>query len=268
MASRAALASLLLGLQIAATHLAAAEPSHDDSAYAALLQRYVHEGRVDYPGLKRERTQLQHYIAQLEQVDNLALAHESRTVAMAYWINAYNALVLLAVVDHYPLQRGSLVGLAFPANSVWQIAGMFKDKRFNAHGMPVSLDDIEHKILRPQFRDYRVHMALVCGARSCPDLRGEPYSGETLSAQLDDQSRRFLANTVKGLQIEEAAGVVRVSAIFKWFGEDFAMLAGRDAEAGAREFAARYAPSATAAAQLRRGGLKLRYLDYDWSLNE
>jgi hypothetical protein len=124
----------------------------------------------------------------------------------------------------------------------------------------MSLDDIEHETLRKLFDEPRVHMALVCAAKGCPPLRTEPYRGDRLDGQLDDQARRYLASPA-GLRVEPGGRKVAVSAIFKWFDDDF------DSAGGVRAFLTGYAPDAARTALAERK-TKITYLDYDWSLNE
>ncbi len=258
--------ALLLMLLVAGPAKADLDPQH--AGFSTLLRAHVADGRVDYAALQRDRAPLDRYIAQLGAVDAAALKALSREEQLAYWLNAYNAFVLRTIIDHYPISRGSLVGLGFPANSIWQISGAFKEARFDAGGRRVSLDDIEHKIIRPTYKDPRVHMALVCAAHSCPALRAEPYVGARLDTQLDDQSQRFAADATRGLHIDEGERELRISTIFKWFAEDFASLGGGDEAAGVREFLASNTPDAARAARIRSAQLKLRYLDYDWTLND
>ena len=262
---------LYAGMVLALSPAIAAELTeidHDHRALAPLLERHVRDGHVDYAGLKRERAALEQYSRALGAVDAQTLAKFSRDEQLAYWLNAYNAFVLVTIVDHYPIERGSLVGLAFPANSIWQISGAFKEKRFLAGGRRVSLDQIEHEIIRPTFREPRIHMALVCAALSCPDLLNEPYRAAILEAQLDAQARRFVADARKGVRIDEPRGEVHLSAIFKWFDEDFASLGAGRPGSGVLEFAASHTSDPTRAALLRSGKLRVRYIDYDWTLNE
>ncbi len=241
---------------------------HEYGAFARLLARYVHDGRVDYAGLKQERAALGQYTRAIGAVDAQALARFTRDEQLAYWLNAYNAFVLATIVDHYPIERGSLVGLAFPANSIWQISGAFKAERFQAGGRRVSLDGIEHEIIRPGFREPRIHMALVCAAISCPPLRNEPYRAAVLDAQLDSQARGFVDDARNGVRIAEAREEVRISPIFKWFAEDFAAPGADRPESGVLEFVASHSADPARAALLRSGRLNIRYLDYDWTLNE
>lgn len=260
--------AVLLGLALLPQGGSAATYDPQHTAFTSLLQRHVSAGRVDYTALRRERASLDAYVAAVQSLDAAMIAALPRPERLAFHLNAYNAFVLRTIVDHHPLSRGSLVGLAFPANSIWQIPGAFRERRFTLGGKRVSLDDLEHRIIRPQFAEPRVHMALVCAARSCPPLRSEAFVSTRLDAQLDDQAQRFLADRQHGLQVDAANDGVRVSAIFKWFGEDFAALTGGDRDRGVLDFVAGHVDDAALRARLRAPGLKLRFLDYDWTLNE
>lgn len=225
------------------------------SAYGRLLARHVRPGRigdvdlsvVDYAVLARDPD----YAAALRDLaaaDPDALASEADR--FAFWINAYNLLAIRTVVDHYPVSGIRDVGsFLFP---VW------KREAGKVAGRPVSLDHVEHAVLRPRFRDPRVHFAIVCASVSCPDLRAEAYDGARLDEQLDDAVRRFVANPAKGVAV---GGTVRVSSIFRWFADDFG-------PAGVVAFLkARMEPAAASRlAGLRDGDLD--WIDYDWSLND
>ena len=241
---------------------AAADFDQQHSEFAEVLARVVHTGTVDYAALQRDRKLLDHYRDRLAAVAETTLRTWTRDQQLAFWINAYNANVLSTIADHYPLSRGTLVGLAFPANSIWQIPGAFKAARHRVAGRLRSLDNIEHDIVRPGFREPRVHLALVCAARGCPPLRGEPFVSNRLNAQLDDQTRVYLGDRDHGLSWDSGAKRLAISSIFKWFADDFA------AGGGVRGFLAQHVGDPAVAAAVRDTTNSLRYLDYDWTLNE
>lgn len=135
---------------------------------------------------------------------------------MAHWINAYNLFTLKAVVDHYPI-RGSWLSI-YPKNSIRQIDGVWTRLRWNAGGRQVTLDDIEHHLLRPEFTDPRVHFAVNCASIGCPPLAREPFRGEAVGAQLDAAAVRYLAGATG---LVESGTTLRLSRIFKWYGSDF-----------------------------------------------
>jgi hypothetical protein len=245
---------------------AALDPEHRE--FATVLARVVSTAGVDYRDLQRDRAALDRYRAQLAAVPPAALVSAERNVAMALWINAYNAFVLATIIDAYPIKRGSLVGVAFPSNSIWQISGAFTRKQHSIAGKKYSLEDIEHEILRPRFRDPRIHMALVCAAKACPPLRSEPYVAARLDVQLDEQSRVFLQNRTYGLRFDAAQRRIEVSAIFKWFKEDFLVPGEKSTEAGLRAFLARHLTDAQYRSAALNRDTALAFLDYDWRLNE
>jgi hypothetical protein len=240
----------------------AADFDHQHGLYAQVLARVVRDGAVDYAALQRDRKMLDSYRALLAAVPGKTLESWTRDQQLAFWINAYNTSVLATVIDHYPITRGSLIGLAFPANSIWQISGAFKAARHKVAGRAKSLDNIEHDIVRPGFREPRVHMALVCAARGCPPLRAEPFVSDRLDAQLDEQTRGYLGDREHGFSWDSAAKRLAISSIFKWFAEDFA------AGGGVRAFVAQHLGDPVLATAVRNTSNSLRYLDYDWTLNE
>jgi hypothetical protein len=141
-------------------------------------------------------------------------------------------------------------------------------------GEEITLDHIEHEVLRKEFNEPRIHVALVCAAMGCPPLRNEPFTGEDLDTQLDDQSKTFLANPEK-FRIDRDAGTVYLSSIFEWFGEDFVMTYKPDegysghseSERSVLKFASEYLGDEDAR-YLKEEAYEIEYLDYDWSLNE
>ena len=131
-----------------------------------------------------------------------------------------------------------------------------------AAGRSVTLDEIEHEILRPM-AEPRIHAAIVCASTSCPSLRRTPFTAASLDAELDDAMTRWLASPEKGLRIERAAARITISRIFDWFEEDF------EARGGVLAVVTRYAPEADRAWLAENGArAELDYFDYDWSLNE
>ena len=175
----------------------------------------------------------------------------SRAERLAFWIDAYNVLAMKLVVEHWPVASIRDVGsLLWP---VWKrTAGV-------VGGRSISLDEIEHRILRP-IGDPRIHMAIVCASTSCPSLAREPFEAARLDAQLDAAAARFVADPRKGVRVE--AQLVRLSSIFDWFASDF------EAGGGVLAFVRRHASMELRAALDRLGpDPSLAYFDYDWSLN-
>jgi hypothetical protein len=215
--------------------------------YAALLKKYVKEGVVDYQGFKNEETNLDQYLKVLEKTDSSKL---SRNEQFAFYINAYNAWTIKLILSGYPGVK-SIKEFGSIFKSPW------KKKLARIDGEIVTLDHIEHGILRPKYKDPRVHFAINCASKGCPPLRSEPYRGDVLDRQLDEMVRAFINNPKRNrLDGKE----LYVSSIFKWFKEDF-----NDDIVG---FFQEYAQG-----DLKKGldsnreEIKVKYLSYDWSLN-
>ena len=251
--------------------------SHD--AFARVLEQYVNgEGRVDYEGLNNDRVTLETYTSALNSLDRKVYEGWSEEAKLAFWMNAYNALTLELIIDRYPIESSFFRSVVFPKNSIRQIPGAWNKIKFPVMGDELTLDDIEHEVIRKQFDEPRIHMALVCAAISCPTLRNEPYLAERLAEQLDDQSRRFVMDAAK-FKIDREKGVVRLSSIFKWYGSDFVGKYGY--KENGPSFMARYGYEKGAVLNFAAGYLgaenqnfltdesyKVKYLDYDWTLND
>ena len=256
-----------LGLSLAL--LASAPFDHQYTIYNDLLTRHVREAGVDYTALKADRSTLDRAVDALDAPPAHGAGEWTRAQQLAFWINAYNLFTLRAIVDHYPI-RSSWFTLA-PRNSIRQIDGVWTDLRWRAGGRTVTLDDIEHRILRPVFKDARIHFAINCASVSCPPLARKPYQVDTLDAQLDDAARRFLASA-EGVRV--TGDTLHVSSLFKWYGDDFVadyapLVPGlRDStERAILGTIARYGPPETQA-RARDGRVRIAFLRYNWSLND
>lgn len=247
--------------------------TYDD--YDEVLKKYVDDhGMVNYKALKIHSERLDAFAGALGTLDPKTYAAWNEREKIAFWVNAYNALTLEAIIHNYPIQSSFIVSLVFPKNSILQIPGVWKKLHFLVIGRQMSLDDIEHGTLRKQFNEPRIHMALVCAAMGCPPLRNEPYTGTELDVQLDDQARRFLSDPRK-FRIDRDEGRVYLSPIFKWFGEDFIKTYGTNEEfAGHNQvqravlnFVSSYV-NASDRDYLTTRNYSVKYLGYDWSLNE
>jgi hypothetical protein len=227
--------------------VAAAAPPVDNSIYAELLTKYVANGHVDYAGFKRDEARLDQYLKLLDQVDPERLPREEQ---FAFYINAYNAWTIKLILTGYPGVK-SIKDLGSLFQSPW------KKQFVRISGKTLTLDDIEHNILRPRFKDPRVHFAIVCASKSCPPLIAEPYRGAVLDDQLNRSTRDFL-NTPANYRLDRST--FWVSSIFKWFAEDF----NKDVVGFYLKFAQ---GGLKQELQAERDRIDVNYLDYDWSLN-
>lgn len=242
---------------------------HEYRAYSKILSAHLVGARVEYAKLADNRAELERVVQAFGNVQPSEFRAWSREQQLAYWINAYNLFTLKVIVDHYPIQ-GSWFSL-HPRNSIRQIDGVWDELTWKAAGRAVTLDEIEHEILRPTFDEPLIHFAINCAALSCPPLRPEAYLADTLDAQLADSTRRALS--LDGwLQIDGVT--LRVTAILDWFGEDFIPRhADRiDVDLSPRDRAilgliAEHGPPA-AQSLAADPNVRVRFLRYDWSLND
>ena len=225
----------------------AAENPINDTAWADLLKKYVSAGVVDYAGFQRDEEKLDQYLEELAGQDPMQM---SRNAQYAFYVNVYNAWTIKLILSAYPdiksiKDLGTLFKTPWEKSIVRLSTGIF------------TLDDIEHKILRPQFKDPRIHFVVNCASISCPPLRSEPYTAEKLNDQLEDATRLFL-NHPDNYRLEGSN--FYVTRLFKWYGEDF-----KNDVIG---FYLNYA-NEDLKARLRAAGktLTVRYLKYDWGLN-
>lgn len=219
----------------------------DHNIYADLLNRYVDDGVVDYAGFKAEDDRLDRYLSILERVDAGNLSKDER---LAFYINAYNAWTIKLILGAYPGVR-SIKELGSLFRSPW------KKKVARIDGKVLTLDAIEHGIMRPQLMDPRIHFAVNCASKSCPPLRSEPYRGAVLDRQFNEAARRFI-NDPRSNFLKDRT--LHVSNIFDWYGEDF----GGDVVGFFLIFADQEWKERIEAAGDR---LRVEYLNYDWSLN-
>jgi len=221
-------------------------PSHD--LWDALVKDFVKEGHVDYQRLHKNNEQLNIYLNRLS-------SHEptnswSREEQLAYWINAYNAFTLKIILDHYPVKSIKDIGpkVQIPlVNSTWDISFIHIGNK------TLSLNDIEHRILRKEFNEPRIHFAIVCASKSCPTLRSEAYNAKNIDNQLNQQAISFINNKTRN---HINANHIEISQIFNWFKGDFTK------NGSLIDFLNKYSttkinPDAT-----------ISYLDYDWSIND
>jgi len=227
---------------------ALAVPIVNHSGWTRLLQRHVHpDGRVDYAGFKADEAALDEYLALLARakLDQALIPVQM----IGFWINVYNASVIKGVLDHINHEG------RFPV-IVKDVPGFFDRITYHIGGEALTLNQIEQRLRK--FEDPRVHFALVCASRSCPDLRPEAFpEGDEMMAgvPLLLATLHFLAQP-KGMQADPAKKTLRLSMIFKWYAKDFGSVI---------DFVKRYAPPQLRTLPLEQ--YRIEYLPYDWTLN-
>ncbi len=221
--------------------------SVDDSLFARVLERSIAPtGAVSYKALESD-TELTEYLAQIALVQTDAF--NSRSDLLAFWINTHNAYVLDLIRSN-------------PAHSIDDIPGFRYAKVVIVGPDRYSLDDIEHTMLEQKFREPRAFFALFDGSRSSPALRAEPYSGEHLSDQLDDQLHHFLADSSENY-LDRRANTLYLSKIFQDDRGTLEEMTGEPLPTLVRDFA----PQPISAWISGHPALQISYLGYDYTIN-
>lgn len=223
---------------------------HDHAAWTVVLKQHVKDGRVDYAALKQSPAKLNAYVEELAKVSRSQFNRWSEPQQLAYLINLYNAATFQLIIKHYPVKSIKDIGGWF--------SGPWDQKMVRLFGKTTTLDHVEHKVIRKEYREPRIHFALVCAAQGCPPLLTEAYTGEKLDRQLDERGRAFLAQSHKN-HIDASRQRVYLSPIFKWFDEDFEASAGSVLQFVKPYFGGRGAKITD--------DWSIRHTDYDWSLN-
>jgi hypothetical protein len=224
----------------------------DHRAWDSFLGKYVRANvdgvnRVDYAGIVKDgKPDLAAYLKVLQAVELDSLTKPEQ---FAFWVNLYNAATLEAIVERYPVKSIRDIG------TLGQ--GPWKDNRLQVSGRDLSLDDIEHKILRPIWSDVRIHYAVNCASIGCPNLATQAYTAERLEAMLDAAALAYV-NHPRGFSND--SGALVASSIFEWYGDDWGGVEGVLAHA-------RQVGGAKAIPLLATSTTISRY-DYDWSLND
>ncbi len=213
--------------------------SHYHQPFDSLLQIHVSDvGQVNYKGLKADKAALDAYCQTLSA--NPVQESWTKEEKMAYWINAYNAFTLKLIVDNYPTKSI----LNFDGGKTWDV------RRIKIGDKKYSLNNIENDILRPQFKDPRIHFAVNCAAKSCPPLWNHAYTAENLEVALIARTRDFVNDKKYNTLTSSRA---QVSKIFEWYSADFGDL---------KKFLNQYSET-----QLKSTATVV-FNEYNWDLNE
>jgi len=240
---------MLAALPMVFAVLTAGKDTGLHKTWDTLLQRYVKNGHVNYKGFARDVKLLDGYLEKLDKTDVSSFSREEK---LAFWINAYNAFTVKLILNHYPVK------------SIRKISRPWSRRIWKAAGNTLSLDDIEHKILRKELREPRIHFAIVCASTGCPDLQSFAFTGDRVNEQLEGAAKGFFASR-KHFYFETGGDKVTIfiSKIFSWFGEDF----GDNIEQRV-DFILRFLGKADAEKIKKASAVRMKYLGYDWNLNE
>ncbi|MDZ4748847.1 MAG: DUF547 domain-containing protein [Saprospiraceae bacterium] len=220
-------------------------------AWTKLLKKHVNdEGLVNYKGFVEDKAILQLYLDDLSA--NPPGDHWSANDKIAYWLNAYNAFTVKLIVDYYPIQSIKDIG---PENQVIFVNTPWDKNIVPIGNKTITLNGIEHGILRKRFKEPRIHFALNCASISCPVLRNEAYQGSTLDHQLNDQAIRFFNDPLRN---QPDPYKPQISPILNWYGGDLKKWSGLTLN----QYINQYATTKL------NDDAPLSYLTYDWGLND
>ena len=245
---------------LSSNFIAAQSVEDQHSLFTLILQDYVSNGLVNYKKLKDDK-RLDNYIAQLENTNPKKNVNEKNH--LAFWINAYNAYTLKFIIEKYPVESindlhwgglhlGSLLG-----TTIWD------DEIIVINGDELSLNNIEHDIIRKMFDEERIHFALVCASISCPPLRNEAYEGYKLDSQLSEQAELFFKDVTKN-NFDQITKTAYLSKILNWYEIDFG---GNKQEI--LNYVARFIDKEIAEnIKSNFSEWNVEYMHYNWDLNE
>ena len=229
----------------------------DHSLWQEILTEYVYQdqdkiNKVNYQSLlANNRPKLDAYISSLTALDPLSL---SKSEQLPYWINLYNALTVQVITEHYPVS--SILKISISPG--FFNFGPWDKKLIEINDIELSLNDIEHRILRPIWKDPRIHYAVNCGSYGCPNLRRDIYTAETSEIMLNENSISYI-NHERGVKVEK--GKVELSSLFDWYEDDFG-----ENDSEVLDHIRKYA-SAELLSKLE-GITKISDYEYNWDLNE
>ena len=240
-----------------------------------LLQQNVNNGLVNYLAWSTNRSGLSGYLLLLEKVESNEFKSWSKNEQMAFWINAYNAITLKAILQNYPVQWGSLISRArFPKNSIRQINKAWDTVYSKVMGKELTLNQIEHEILRKQFHDPRIHFVINCASIGCPKLENRAFFAHDLEQRLEQATQNFISDSTR-VNLNKKDNTLYLSSIFKWYKTDFEpsqqiqpkLKHFYKSEAGIVEFISLRLPL-TDQQFIINHHPKIKYRKYDWTLNE
>ena len=224
--------------------------------FSGMLKKYVRNGLVNYNGFRKKRRKLDKYLCRLAHTNVKKI--RSRKARFAFWINAYNAITIRAILDRFPRSRGGQKSFSV-VKKKWNF---WKGSKYEVSGKWYTLDQIENGLIRPRFKDARLHFALVCGARGCPHLASRSYTGSRLSRMLTKNTRKYLASSA-GFKLDRGAKTVHVSKLFQWYRKDFEqkhkhylLFIAKFLKKSDRKFVRKHYKE-----------LKVKWIHYSWALN-
>lgn len=239
-------AVLAVALLVFSASTASAEDVIEHDSFDSLLETYVDsEGQIAYEKWKESDEDLKELKSYLESVAEAEPKGHSSDARLAFYINAYNATVIASIINHWP------------TDSPMSVKGFFKVEKHDIAGKEMTLDKLEHGLIRKKFDEARIHFVLVCAAKSCPRLRQKALTEENLDSVLAAAAEEFIPAATS---LDD--GKVVTSKLFKWFAKDF-----EEAEGSVREYLASYTDGDVKEA-LGKEDVTIDFSEYDWKVNK
>jgi len=237
----------------------------DHSAWGQFLTKYVSpEGLVDYQGVKTSPELLNDYLDKVQSVPSiLSMGEWPREENLAFFLNVYHAAVIKQIADAYPIK------------SIQDIPGVWDLAVIRIGKIKISINDIRSKFLIQNFRDEKIDTVLACGAKSCPRLVPEAFTGPRVEGQLYLRARKFVNDPTYNMVIP-GKKEIRIARIFKWYASNFKLDFGvleksekfSDEEDAVIRFLAYYSDAVDKVQYLESRKYKIKYMPFDWSLND
>lgn len=266
---------IFLIVMMAGFSVATAQSDFNYKMYEVVLAKYVDEkGLVNYGQLSGNPIELNFFLDNIAALAPSAYDAWTSSEQLAFWINVYNAGVLKVIADNYPIEASFFKLFFQPANSIRQLNNVMEKVTFRVMGTEMTLNHIHHEVLRKEFKDPRIHLALNGAALGFAPLSRRAYVGPTLDQQLTIQTQLFL-NNPNNFRIDANTNSVYVSELFKWYSEDFEenyrntlTVKSFDGKENAILTFIAVLAAATAREFLQTGDYTIEYIDFDWTLND
>ncbi len=260
---------------LAAVQNAFGEPKfdHTHALFDSVLRKHVRNGLVNYRALVNDKQDLDRYLAIIGEIKWANYISWTRNRKLALWINAYNAFTIEAILRHYPIGKPNPIS-PYPKNSIRHIDGVWSQTIWTVAGKSLSLDYIEHEIMRKQLKEPRVHFVLVCASIGCPLLENRSFRADTLEQRLEAAAYNYINRDGK-VRVDVKNETIWFPMIFDWFGKDFidsytdtSLFEGRSKiEKGLLSFIYKRV-TGKKKEMMRKNNFSIKYIPYDWSLNE
>ena len=216
------------------------------SSFDKLLKKYVKGNGVKYSSWSKSRSDKETLNNYIESLSRAKPSSMSRSKSQAFYINLYNAVTIKLILDHYPVKSIKKIGGVF--GSPWKM------KLVKVEGKELTLNDIEHGIIRPRYSDARVHFALNCASVSCPPLMSEAYTGNNVEKLL---TRATTSALKKGLWLKEKGNTLYVTKLFDWYRKDF-----ENNNGSVAAFIVKYRPELEGRIEKK----DIKFMSYNWNL--